>query len=609
MSSYEGIYRGSEFLMPRYNPVGYQEKIANMGMSLDPRTANQLKEINVKINPGLKHIEITGIQPQVFESIPEEHIDEMRRLAQLTGVSTSVHAPIVEASGIGQRGFEEINRLGAEKTLSSALLRSNRFSKDGNVSVVVHSTAELPELNPRVKVKEFNPKTGRVEEFEKPTSVWIVQADTGKFAQIEPEKRFLPEEGEGKFEGKERPFDPDWEIKKRNKDTWTQQLSEVNRFAAYGEEIIDRAKQNFHIPDEIFSYLAKGEAIDKLSEEDSEREIFKKAQREIIHGQIYLRDSYRHFRDLFDRAWSNGTDKDKEKLRKFADKHAKDIQPGIETDPERFKVLGELVEEGLRTLRDVDTPKIFVPLQEFAIKKTAETFANAATASWEKYKDSAPILNIENPPASQGLSRAADLRAVVEATREKFVSNLISKGIDKDTAKNTAEKMIGATWDVGHINMIRKKGFTEEDVIKESKIIAPFVKHVHLSDNFGLDHTELPMGMGNVPTKEIMDVLRKKGFKGKEIIEAGNWWQYFAEQGGGNPFKPTVRNMDSPIYAMKDGYSWSQMDNYQGYFSGHGPINPAIHHNVYGSGFAALPVELGGEIPGTRDRLSGTPMQ
>ena len=51
------------------------------------------------------------------------------------------------------------------------------------------------------------------------------------------------------------------------------------------------------------------------------------------------------------------------------------------------------------------------------------------------------------------------------------------------------------------------------------------------------------------------------------------------------------------------------MENYQGYFSGHGPINPAVHHNVYGSGFAALPMELGGEIPGSQNRFSGTPNQ
>ncbi len=274
--SYESIYAGSEFLMPKYTPLGYQNEIAHMGMSLDPRTANQLKEVNIKINPGLKHVEISGIQSQILESIPEEHIDEIRRIGQLTGVTTSVHAPIIEASGVGERGWEEINRLGAEKQLESALLRSNKFSKDGNVTVVTHSSASLPELSPKMKV--INPETGKLEE--KPTSLWVVNADTGKFAQIEPEKRYFPEEGEGKFEGeRSRPFDPEKELVKRNKDMWTQQLSEVNRFATYGEEIIDRVKRQHDIPDEIFSYLAKGEAIDKLGDNDEEKKSIQRSSK------------------------------------------------------------------------------------------------------------------------------------------------------------------------------------------------------------------------------------------------------------------------------------------------------------------------------------------
>ena len=121
-----------------------------------------------------------------------------------------------------------------------------------------------------------------------------------------------------------------------------------------------------------------------------------------------------------------------------------------------------------------------------------------------------------------------------------------------------------------------------------------------------MDHTELPMGMGNVPLKPMIEKLKKAGFKGKEIIEAGNWWQYFAEHGGGNPFLPSIEAFDSPIYAMKEGPGWASAGVYGAYFSGHGPVNPPIHHNTYGAGFQTLPVELGGEIPGgERGRFAG----
>ena len=54
---------------------------------------------------------------------------------------------------------------------------------------------------------------------------------------------------------------------------------------------------------------------------------------------------------------------------------------------------------------------------------------------------------------------------------------------------------------------------------------------VHLSDNFGMEHTELPMGMGNVPLKEVMEKLGQKGYEARKIIEAGHWWRIHSLQG------------------------------------------------------------------------------
>ena len=92
---------------------------------------------------------------------------------------------------------------------------------------------------------------------------------------------------------------------------------------------------------------------------------------------------------------------------------------------------------------------------------------------------------------------------------QKFVEKAKASGMSESDAKKQAQKIIGATWDVGHTNMLRKYGYDKADLIKQAEIIAPYVKKVHLSDNFGLEHTELPMGMGNVPIKEIMEKLGK----------------------------------------------------------------------------------------------------
>src|SRR3989344_3944742 len=200
---------------------------------------------------------------------------------------------------------------------------------------------------------------------------------------------------------------------------------------------------------------------------------------------------------------------------------------------------------------------------------------------------------------------------LVEMSREKFVENAKKEGMSERDAKRAAEKLIGVTWDVGHINMIRKFGFSEKDVAEESKKIAPFLKHIHLSDNFGMEHTELPMGMGNVPFKEIMKNLGKKGFEAKKIIEAGDWWQHFGKQGANPPFVPTLQGLGSPIYGMTMAPYWNQsVGLQQGYLSGYGAMLPQINYETWGAGFSNLPQELGGERPGGQgSRMSGRGME
>jgi len=597
MTVYESIYPGAySYLTPRYYlPVGYQTRIGELGAALDPRTANQLSELNTKLNPGVKHIELEGISPEIFESIPEQHLEEMKRLAKLTGVSMSVHGPLIEASGIGERGWDEATRLAAEKQLESAVLRSHKLDPNGNISVTIHSTARLPEMITKIK-----------EDKERVSSVWVIQPDTGRITEIERGKRFFPQEGkgEGKFTPeKPRELIPEEEINRLNQNTWSEYLSTLNIGITRGEGILEDVSKELGIPEEKLSETKKIK-IEELKEED--RDVVARAQKAITHGEIYLRDAYRNLKTAFDIAYANSSDEDREKLKNFANEIKKYVTEGIESDPLKLK---KVLDEGIRTLEEIKTPKIWKPLQDFVVEKSAETFANVALSSYKKFGEKSPIINIENPPAGGGLSRSEDLIKLIEEAREKFANKLYGEGVSKSEAKKIAEKLIGATWDVGHINMLRKKGYSEKDIIKETEKIAPYVKHVHLSDNFGLEHTELPMGMGNVPLKEMLKKLKEKGFEGKKIIEAGNWWQHFAEKGGGNPFRPSIEAFDSPVYSVGGAPYWSVIGGPGAYYLGHGPINPPIHHRVYGSGFETLPLELGGEIPGDRGRFSETPNQ
>ena len=256
-------------------------------------------------------------------------------------------------------------------------------------------------------------------------------------------------------------------------------------------------------------------------------------------------------------------------------------------------------------LNKVKVPELYKPLEDFAIEKTATTFANVALNSYKKFKDTAPIISIENPPVGMGLSRGEDLRKLVDLARTKFVENAKNSGINEREATDQANKLIGVTWDVGHINMLRKYGYNEQDIVKESEKIAPLLKHIHLSDNFGFEHTELPMGMGNVPIKQIMEKLGDKGFEARKVIEAAGWWQHFKSA----PFQETLEAFGSPIYGMKMAPYWNQSIGVQGYFGGYGPMLPTVNYETFGSGFSSLPSELGGQRQTGRSRMSGNSLE
>ncbi len=620
MVNYEYFYTGAESpLTPVYKSKAYDvnigaSNVGTIGTAMDARTANQLGELITKINPGQKVIEVGAVSADVWESIPEQHLDEIRRVTKLTGISPSLHAPVLEPSGFGREGWDESTRESAEKQLSSAVLRGHKLDPNGNISVTMHSTAQLPEMIKRVKTKKGE---------EKILNAYAIDPISGRAQPLEQGKRFFREGGE--FKGKEIEFDPQKEIEKLNQIQWQNKLSGINTHIGNGEthlkhatmimageeKNLEKIKEKEEKTYKILAKLQKGYDSEIIQrEENLTREKINEIAREANHGSIYLKDAYANMKALFDSAYAVADEEDKKKLTEFAKKAAPKVKNGLNFEPEEFKDFKEVVTKGLKILGEIKTPKIFKPLNEFIIDKSSQTFANVATTAYKKYKDTAPIINIENPPIGGGLSRAEDLKELVITSRKKLQKNLVKEGLSETQAKKQAQKLIGATWDVGHINMLRKEGYSEKDIIKQTEIIAPYVKHVHLSDNFGFEHTELPMGMGNVPMKEIMKKLGEKGFEGKKIIEAGNWWQYFAEKGGGNPFKPTIEAFDSPIYSMKTGPTWGAFGTLSSYYSGYGPINPTMHHQLYGAGFTTLPIELGGEIPGgTASRFSGTPMQ
>ncbi len=629
MESTESFYGGAKYpLEPSYgSPVVYGTPFASLGTSVDARTANQLKELSEHLNSGARTVEVSGHDPGVFESIPKEHLKELNRMAKLTGADLTFHAPMIDPTGITQHGWDRMNQQAAEAQLWSAVERSHDLSPKGNIPVTLHaSTAQLPPAE--MKLKEGG------EEITK--SVLLITPDGKQLHQIMEREKFFPREGEF-VPGKPREFIPTKEIQEENEKFWTSQLDNLNYNSNFATARISQPlekpdalkerelelnqtkylmrvaeNEGKQIPDEVKKQV---ELLSKQVKEGEEQ--FKEMREKIIdpHAGIFARNAYNQMSAVFDMAYKGTKEgsEERQKLDDFARLIASKNVAKLSTSTDRgdLKEFADLIEKGVNTFQQIKDVQVLRPLRDFAVEKSAETAAHLALKAYKKFGDTAPIISLENHPAQQTLlSTGQDLKDVVVRARKEFVKNAVKEGISESEAEQQAKKLIGATWDVGHINMLRRYGYDKADIVKETEKVAPYVKHVHLSDNFGYEHTELPMGMGNVPIKEIMSKLGKEGFKGKQVVEALSWWQHFSPGGKVNPaIIPAMQAMGSPIYPMQMSPMWNQYAGAMGgYFGGYGAINPDIHHSLYGAGFTNLPQELGGQIAGKESRFSGTPM-
>ena len=591
----------------------------SIGVTVPANTANQLKAVSDKISTGVRTIELQGTMPEVLESIPDQHLEEINRLRKLTGTDLTFHGPLIEPTGVTRNGWDPEHRIQAERQMWSAVQRAHKVDPDGNVVVTFHSSNGLPDPEQRV----WDPELKR----EVVKEMLVMDERTGQFTQATPRKDYLT----GKQE------DPKEALAKQNKETWFRELQHINFNISAGMQDIkgrassllfsndkdeERAERKGNLKErkeEMLNlykdFVKNPEKAEKFENElsDGGKAVYRKQMNSLVHGDIYLRESYQGFKKLFDQAYfvaeQEENREDLKRLNKLKERFSPIINE-LEEDPSKVEQLGDNLTEGVNVLRSLNkAPEVFKPAKDFAIDKASETFANLALKSHNEFGDSAPIISIENPPAGMGLSRGEELRDLVKASHEKFVKKAQKEGMSEEKARKEAEKLIGVTWDVGHINMIRKFGFDEDKLAEETGKVAPYVKHVHLSDNFGMEHTELPMGMGNVPMqkhiKKLKEQYGEKYDKIKKIIETGNWYQHFQT----SPLPQTLQAFGSPVYSMKMGPYWNQLDGQQGaYGTGFGQMLPDQHFQMYGAGFSQLPVELGGQMSGG-SRVSGKPME
>ncbi|MEM4325775.1 MAG: hypothetical protein QXU40_00545 [Candidatus Pacearchaeota archaeon] len=592
-------YKISDIYGGGSSPLNYYKNdyfpTGKFGMTTDPRSANILQEVSSKLSSGVKNIEIEGVSSEIFDSIPKQALKEVSRLSKLVGVDVSLHAPVMNVSGLTQQGYYEDERESSERRIIEILKRAKELKPEGNITVNFHSSEGIPGSIPLPPSKR---KKG--EEYEK---IIAVNKNTGKLILIEPETKYLPKESGGIT--LER-YSPEKKLKAINDEEWENQISQLLFQKERADEILE---SNRPFVEHLISDIESG----KISERDIEKLSYQQltALHHYKNAMTYLEYVYKQVKDLFSKAYEFGDEHQREELTKISEQFGRNLSQAKVSEkkfPDPF-VVSKAFQELLHELKNRKiTPQIYVPVEEFALEKSSETFGKAAYKAYKELQGkNVPILVIENPPAGFALSTGQDIKNIVEKSREQFIKMAIDDGMPEPKAREEAEKIIGATWDVGHINMLRKYGYSEKEIISETEKVAPLVKHVHLSDNFGFEHTELPMGMGNVPLKEMMEKLGERGFEAKKIIEAASWWQHFKTQ----PFQETLEAMGSPLYYMKMAPYWNQASGlYENYLSGYGAMLPQINYETFGAGFSRLPQELGGQMLNEgRSRFSGQPLE
>jgi len=644
-SKYEGSM-DPKFTMPNYR----------LGAPTNPTVAKQLEEFGKLLNQGVKNIEIGTLQADKFEFIPKEHFESIRQLAKMTGTGVSVHGPLMDLAGFDERSgkWSEESRKGTEQHVLSIFERSKALDDKGNIPIVFHAGATfsqefrkgLMDETPRMENGNYaRDKNGNVIWDKKPydrgvSAMGVVNQDTGDVTRLEYEEKYSI------LDGKKHIYTPDKRLASINETQWDDEKLKVHSYQKDIEDLRQKIGQKLGQNQQIATdpnLINNPDAQSQVGRNIQDVNLFQQHMQRI---QEKMNASCAELYDRFEKFAKTEDKAEFEKKRKEIDKQmnagawqqeaarwarqsqALTQQLEQEQNPQqKARIINELAAAQTRVLdystmlptqawvtkiSEMETPQIWKPIADFSKEKTMQTVSNVMFSAYDKFKEKSPFIAIENFWPNTPMSTGKELAETIKGARDLFEKRLVNeKKMNPGEAKKVAEKLIGATWDVGHIQNLRKAGYEGEElrkkVIEETKEIAKsgVVKHVHITDNFGFHDSHLPPGMGDVEVGKILEELTKGGFKGRGIVEAGG----FVAEIGGNPTQSILSYFESPLYSTdpRGGY-WNTMNHpvYGGYRNSFIEF-PQTHFNLYGSGFTTLPKEVGGQVGGERSRFSETP--
>ncbi len=638
----------------------------------------QLTQITPLASTGIKNVEVGTIDPAQFERIPKKHFDEMKQLAKLQGVKLSMHAPpVLDMAGFDQQSnrWSEELRKASEAYLRDYLEKAAKLQDDVNVPVpmVLHASGHIQAKDGLHWVPD---KTSKNSGKWVADVLTVVNPETGQIAPLEKEERYYPQIAGPRI------MTPEARLAELNRSQWDQTQLQITNYNYELEETRRRIGEIRHYVQQLADAARNVDlnAQQRNALATYEQQVKNLQSRETLLSEylssavmgnfdkLYRSKQYYDIKSI-EPDVTNVSEREElrkryevfyndlpEEKQKFVDVYKNEVIPAaraaqranVDWDNDKhnaekasaFFTAKEKYDQAMlnyssqifnkfREWQQAEiVPQTFVPVEHFAKKKAPETWAKALYDTYKKFEGNEkklPIMAIENWDVKNPMGLGDDLREGINNARNKFVEFAKRDGMQESEARKIANKHIGATWDVGHINFLRKymdPKLSEKERIKfitdETAKIAPDIKHMHLHDNFGFQDIHIAPGSGNVPFKEIAEELRKHGKIGKDsgvrqILES---YAAMAELKY-NPHQETLTSLGAPVYSSGTGTSWGQWENYlfgsHGYQAGYGDMLPQIHHQqLYGAGFSNLPAAVGGPLGGLggqeRSRFAGAPM-
>ena len=473
-----------EYFTNKYKTNNEKEFYVNhnqLGAPTSPQTANQLQEATSRLNAGLKNVELSLISPDVFESIPKQHFEEVRRLGELTGSKASLHFPAqIDLAGFkgGQQGvaWSERERKQAEYQLRSGIDKAADLGK--NTIINVHSSGGVPAYEWQSEDK-LGTEEGRPEEDKR--KIYVMDRDSGNVATA-------PEYEEKEYFHGKHPWQPKDRIKTLNKNQWDEEKLRLFNYEKEKAELNDRLNQ---IQMES-SPLEQGNKKGVLTEDEQKRMFRNRDQLKVIEDHIeeinvhldsQMQDLHhkferytekepkKMFRSKYGKQYdelvklskeerSKGAERKREKIslkmQEVYEKNKGDLQKTIQSE-EFQRLQGEMKnlelvkrEKLLNILQQMPTPKRFVTTDEFAKDNISKTISDSAMYAYDRYGKDAPVIAVENVMPDWTLGRGKSLKEAVLESRKKFSDKLVKeKKVSRPKANQMADKLIGATWDVG----------------------------------------------------------------------------------------------------------------------------------------------------------------